>query len=123
MNTNVVRAVLKPQKVIIDFFINNCGDINDADNKFYISIAGKQITLNGYCTETDSFTCLEYSDYEFPAVFISNIVVNSINSEVEYNNKEIGNKFGCTAENIRKICNNAIAKIQKIVSTSQIEFV
>lgn len=116
-----IKAVLKSPNLITKFLIDNCGDINDVDNMFYIKISGKQITLNGYCSDTDSFTCVEYPDYDIPAVFISNVVVNNKNHSSEYSNKEIGIIVGCTAENVRKICNKAIIKIQHLITNKQIE--
>lgn len=105
-------VVLKNRIKMIELIIGNNGDINDEINKFYINLAGKKITINGYCVEEDVYTCVEHSEYVFPSSMISHLVTDCALSE--YTLKEIAMIEKCTSQNISKIYTRAIKKIKNI---------
>ncbi|WP_418181332.1 hypothetical protein ACNSOL_11570 (plasmid) [Aliarcobacter lanthieri] len=113
-----IKLVVKGNKEIRDFFIQSNGSLLEKENQFYINtIAGKVITVDGYCEEEDVFTCIEYPDYAIPLNFISHKYekVTYKDQWHEKTNLEIAYLIKCSSENIRKTTNSAIKKIRKII--------
>lgn len=109
----MMQFILKDRKSILNFFISTDSDINNDVNSFYLSIAGKTITVNGFCEEENVFLCEEFPDYVIPIEFISR--------KYEYISEyktfiEIGNLLGFTPQGARSLFNRAIEKTKKIIN-------
>ena len=88
---------------LINSLISN--KLNQLDtNKFYLSISGTIITVNGYSEEENVFTCLEYPDYVIPLSFISHkyqILINGCNNSINTFG-EIAVAIGLSQEGVEK---------------------
>lgn len=116
----MVKLVLKNRKDLVNIFIATDSDLENDTNKFYLSISGTIITVNGYSEEENVFTCLEYPDYVIPLSFISHkyqILINGCNNSINTFG-EIAVANGLSQEGVRKIFNRTIKKIKNIMDTN-----
>lgn len=108
-----MQFVLKDRSSILNFFISTESDINNDVNKFYLSIAGKIITVSGFCEEENVFICDEFPDYVIPVEFIFR-KYNYVSEDRTF--IEIGNYLGFTPQGARSLFNRAIEKTKKIIN-------
>lgn len=113
----MIKLVLKDKRSITSYFLSTNSDLQDDVNKFYISIAGKTITVNGFCEEDNVFICKEYPEYAIPMEFISHkyIEVGNQNNWTDRTYAEIAEVIGFTPEAARVVVNKTVEKIKKIV--------
>ena len=114
----MICLVLKNRESILDFVISTRSDISNDINSFYLSIAGKVITINGYCEEENVFICNEYPEYVIPLEFISHkhkqIRSKDFSSEETF--VDIAKYLGFTPQGTRALFNRAIEKVKKIIN-------
>ncbi len=114
----MVKLVLKNKDKLSNIFIETNSSLDNDINKFYLSIFGAVITVNGYSEEENVFTCIEYPDYVIPLLFISH-KYKALTKDIDNSTNtfaEIAKSIGLSQEGVRKIFNRTVKKIRNIIN-------